>query len=69
MPCRIGTVRQEEALIRLAQGTVIGSIENERRLLADIDAVMTDASICVLGRTAASAVRSAIALELAGVIT
>jgi len=69
VPCRIGTVRQEEALIRLAEGTVIGSIESEVRLLADIDAVMTDASICGLGRTAASAVRSAIALELAGVIT
>ena len=69
VPCRIGTVRQEEALIRLADGNVIDSVESELRLLADIDAVMTDASICGLGRTAAAAVRSAIALELAGVIT
>ncbi len=68
VPCRIGTVRQEEALIRLDQGRVIGSIETELRLLSDIDAVMTDASICGLGRTAASAVRSAISLGLIGVV-
>ena len=68
VPCRIGTVRQEEALIRLAEGAAIESIEDELHLLSDIDAVMTDASICGLGRTAASAVRSAIALDLPGVI-
>jgi NADH-quinone oxidoreductase subunit F len=32
----------------------------ELALLADLDAVMTDASICGLGQTAASAVRSAL---------
>ncbi|MEE8497306.1 MAG: NADH-ubiquinone oxidoreductase-F iron-sulfur binding region domain-containing protein [Acidimicrobiia bacterium] len=68
VPCRIGTVRQEEALIRLDRGKVIGSIETELHLLSDIDAVMTDASICGLGRTAASAVRSAISLGLIGVV-
>ena len=68
VPCRVGTVRQEEALIRLGSGAPIGSVEDELHLLADLDAVMTDASICGLGRTAASAVRSAIAQGLPGVI-
>ncbi len=68
VPCRIGTVRQEETLIRLSEGDTIGSVSDELRLLSDLDAVMTDASICGLGRTAASAVRSAIALELPGVL-
>ena len=67
VPCRVGTVRQEEALVRLGAGRPLGSTDTERALLADIDAVMTDASICGLGRTAASAVRSALALDLPGV--
>lgn len=68
VPCRIGTVRQEEALQRLGCGAAIGSTADELALLADLDAVMTDASICGLGRTASSAVRSALALQLPGVI-
>ena len=56
VPCRVGTVRQEEALKRLAAGAANG---NEREVLADLAAVMTDASICGLGQTAASAVTSA----------
>ncbi len=68
VPCRVGTVRQEESLIRIGQGAPIGTVDDELRLLGDIDAVMTDASICGLGRTAASAVRSAIALRLRGVV-
>jgi NADH-quinone oxidoreductase subunit F len=56
VPCRVGTVRQEEALHRLAAGTVNG---NELEVLADLTAVMRDASICGLGQTAASAVASA----------
>jgi NADH-quinone oxidoreductase subunit F len=68
VPCRVGTVRQEEALIRLGSGAPLGSVDDELHLLADLDAVMTDASICGLGRTAASAVRSAIAQRLPGVI-
>ncbi len=61
VPCRVGTVRQEETLVRLR------SAEDRNRdlaLLADLDAVMTDASICGLGQTAASAIRSARALGL-----
>jgi NADH-quinone oxidoreductase subunit F len=57
VPCRVGTVRQEEALHRLAAGKANG---NELVVLADLSQVMRDASICGLGQTAASAVDSAI---------
>jgi NADH-quinone oxidoreductase subunit F len=60
VPCRVGTVRQEEALHRLVQGRTIGSREDELALLEDVAAVMRDASICGLGQTAANAVQSAI---------
>ncbi len=56
VPCRVGTIRQEEALKRLAAGAANG---NEREVLADLAEVMRDASICGLGQTAASAVASA----------
>jgi NADH-quinone oxidoreductase subunit F len=56
VPCRVGTVRQEEALHRLAAGKANG---NELEVLGDLSAVMRDASICGLGQTAASAVESA----------
>jgi NADH-quinone oxidoreductase subunit F len=57
VPCRVGTVRQEEALHRLASGKGDG---DELAVLADLSQVMRDASICGLGQTAASAVASAI---------
>jgi NADH-quinone oxidoreductase subunit F len=57
VPCRIGTVRQEEALHRLASGKTNG---DEVAVLADLTQVMRDASICGLGQTAANAVDSAI---------
>jgi NADH-quinone oxidoreductase subunit F len=50
VPCRIGTVRQEEALARLAADAPLGT--------------RADASICGLGQTAASAVQSAFRLGL-----
>jgi NADH-quinone oxidoreductase subunit F len=56
VPCRVGTVRQEEALHRLASGRMLG---NELETLADLAQVMRDASICGLGQTAANAVQSA----------
>ncbi|HZD22473.1 MAG TPA: NADH-ubiquinone oxidoreductase-F iron-sulfur binding region domain-containing protein, partial [Acidimicrobiia bacterium] len=59
VPCRIGTVRQEEALTRLAAGSPLGSVDDERQRLDDLAQVMTDASICGLGQTAASAIQSA----------
>jgi NADH-quinone oxidoreductase subunit F len=61
VPCRVGTVRQEEALHRLVADRPIGSRDDELALLADVAVVMRDASICGLGQTAASAVQSAIA--------
>ncbi|GLZ56054.1 NAD(P)H-dependent oxidoreductase subunit E [Actinomycetospora sp. NBRC 106378] len=66
VPCRVGTVRQEEALARIVRGREIGGRTIELQLLRDVDRVMTDASICGLGQTAASAVRSALALGLIG---
>jgi NADH-quinone oxidoreductase subunit F len=64
VPCRVGTVRQEEALARLARGVPLGSRETELALIDDLARVMVDASICGLGQTAPSAVRSAIDLGL-----
>jgi NADH-quinone oxidoreductase subunit F len=66
VPCRIGTVRQEEALARLMAGREMGSASDERQRLDDLARVMTDASICGLGQTAASAIQSAIRLDLPG---
>ncbi|MDA2810636.1 NAD(P)H-dependent oxidoreductase subunit E [Nocardiopsis sp. RSe5-2] len=57
VPCRVGTVRQEEALARLSGGTGDGS---DIALLRDVGAAMRDASICGLGQTAWNAVESAI---------
>ena len=56
VPCRVGTVRQEEVLRRLATGVRDGQVE----LLADIGQAMTDASICGLGQTANNAIESAV---------
>lgn len=66
VPCRIGTVRQEEALARISSGRPLGSAGEERKRLEDLARVMTDASICGLGQTAASAIQSAIRLQLPG---
>ena len=60
VPCRVGTVRQEEALERLVAGG------NEAALLEEIARGMGDASICGLGHTAGLAVRSALGLGLIG---
>jgi NADH-quinone oxidoreductase subunit F len=64
VPCRVGTVRQEEALARLARGAPLGSRDTELALLDDLALVMRDASICGLGQTAPAAVRTALALGL-----
>ncbi|HXY31516.1 MAG TPA: NAD(P)H-dependent oxidoreductase subunit E [Gemmatimonadaceae bacterium] len=60
VPCRVGTVRQEEALHRLTTRKTRGSVADELALLDEIGAAMKDASICGLGQTAYSAVESAI---------
>jgi NADH-quinone oxidoreductase subunit F len=51
VPCRIGTIRQVEALER-----------DDRPVLVELAQVMRDASICGLGQTAANAVQSGLAL-------
>ncbi len=62
VPCRIGTIRQEEALHRLvdARQQGEGGTAREVTLINDLAMVMRDASICGLGQTAASAVQSAL---------
>ncbi len=60
VPCRVGTVRQEEALHRLKVGRPRGGAATELALLEEIGVAMKDASICGLGQTAYSAVESAI---------
>jgi NADH-quinone oxidoreductase subunit F len=60
VPCRVGTVRQEELLARLAAGRANGTREDELALLAEIGRAMRDASICGLGQTASSAIESAV---------
>jgi NADH-quinone oxidoreductase subunit F len=60
VPCRVGTVRQEELLARLAAGRPNGSSADELMLLGEIGQAMRDASICGLGQTASSAIESAV---------
>jgi len=58
VPCRVGTLRQEEALHRLASSS--GSRGQDLALIDDLAQAMRDASICGLGHTASTAVQSAI---------
>jgi NADH-quinone oxidoreductase subunit F len=60
VPCRVGTVRQEEALHRMVNGVPLGSVDDEIALIDELADVMRDASICGLGHTASLAVQSAI---------
>jgi NADH-quinone oxidoreductase subunit F len=60
VPCRVGTVRQEEALYRLKAGRARGGAGTEVALLEEIGLAMKDASICGLGQTAYNAVESAV---------
>ena len=60
VPCRVGTVRQEEALARLQSGQTRGTVQDELELIAEIGQSMRDASICGLGQTASAAIESAI---------
>jgi NADH-quinone oxidoreductase subunit F len=63
VPCRVGTVRQSESLVRLATGN---DTARELAILDELDVVLRDASICGLGQLATGAVQSAIALGLVG---
>jgi NADH-quinone oxidoreductase subunit F len=57
VPCRVGTVRQEESLLRISRG---GDAASEVALLREVGQAMRDASICGLGQTAWNAVESAV---------
>ena len=59
VPCRVGTVRVEEEVARVSRGVPVNVA-----LIDDLDVAMKDASICGLGHTAASVVRSAIDLGI-----
>jgi len=58
-PCQMGTQRQYEILQRIAAGK---PLEGDAERLSDVGWTMTDASLCGLGQTAASAVLSALKL-------
>jgi NADH-quinone oxidoreductase subunit F len=58
-PCQLGTQRQREILERLASGK---GLPGDAERLADVGWTMTDASLCGLGQTAATAVLSAMKL-------
>ena len=63
VPCRVGTVRQQETLTRIAIGSRPDRTRaDELALLKDLGQVMRDASICGLGQTAHNAIDSAIKL-------
>jgi NADH-quinone oxidoreductase subunit F len=57
VPCRVGTVRQDEIVARITLGR---RRERDEELLRDIGQAMRDASICGLGQTAWNAIESAI---------
>jgi NADH-quinone oxidoreductase subunit F len=58
-PCQMGTQRQKEILDRIASKQ---TLSDDKVRLQDVGWTMTDASLCGLGQTAASAVLSAIKL-------
>jgi NADH-quinone oxidoreductase subunit F len=58
-PCQLGTQQQYEILQRVADGETLGG---DMARLSDIGWTMTDASLCGLGQTAATAVISAMKL-------
>jgi NADH-quinone oxidoreductase subunit F len=58
-PCQMGSQRQKEILDRVASGKIL---EGDFERLQDVGWTMTDASLCGLGQTAASAVLSAMKL-------
>ncbi|HEY7402327.1 MAG TPA: NAD(P)H-dependent oxidoreductase subunit E [Candidatus Angelobacter sp.] len=61
VPCRVGVVRQQEALQRLVDNHPLGSKSDEVAMLKEMGQAMRDASICGLGQTASSALESALA--------
>jgi len=62
VPCRVGTTRQSEALVRLRRNGTDPA--PDLGLIADMGVAMRDSSICGLGHTASTALESALALGL-----
>jgi len=60
VPCRVGVVRQQEALQRLVNAKPLGSTAQEIAMLREMGQAMRDASICGLGQTASSVLESAL---------
>ncbi|GLY46984.1 NAD(P)H-dependent oxidoreductase subunit E [Lentzea sp. NBRC 102530] len=60
VPCRIGTVRQEEAMARLVGRRPLSTSAEDLQLLKEVGQVMRDSSICGLGQTAWNAIESAL---------
>ncbi|GHH29799.1 NAD(P)H-dependent oxidoreductase subunit E [Lentzea cavernae] len=60
VPCRIGTVRQEEAMARLVGKRPLSTSAEDLQLLREVGQVMRDSSICGLGQTAWNAIESAL---------
>ena len=60
VPCRVGVVRQQEALERLVNAKPLGTSAQEIAMLREMGQAMRDASICGLGQTASSALESAL---------
>ena len=59
VPCRVGTVRQEELLARVRRGAALEQDQGqELALFKELSMAMRDASICGLGQTASSAIAS-----------
>lgn len=59
VPCRVGTVRQEEALHRIVERTGAAAAD-DIALLGEVGRAMRDASACGLGQSAWNAVESAV---------
>ncbi|MDT0482807.1 NADH-ubiquinone oxidoreductase-F iron-sulfur binding region domain-containing protein [Streptomyces doebereineriae] len=59
VPCRVGTVRQEEALRRIVERAGAAAAD-DIALLRDVGRAMRDASMCGLGQNAWNAVESAV---------
>ena len=60
VPCRVGAIRQQEAIERLIEGRPLNSAAEEIVTLREMGQAMRDASICGLGQTASSALESAL---------
>jgi NADH-quinone oxidoreductase subunit F len=64
VPCRVGTVRQQELVAVLASAVEPDRSSSAAAVYAELSLAMKDASICGLGQTASTAIESALRLGL-----